>query len=92
MNCLDCARAGGATPAAAVCGCCGAGLCPDHVREGHEWLTVAAPINRRVVVEPAARRLRCGGCEAAEQAQAVGSRGRPEVGFAADSPRPTGPR
>lgn len=92
MNCLDCARVGDSETAVAVCGRCGAGLCVDHLREGREWLTVTAPINRRVTVEPPTRRLRCEECEMAEMAQAAGSHGRSEVAFAADAPRPTGTR
>ncbi len=68
MNCLDCHPH--TTAAAAICGRCGAGLCPDHIVETDDHLTFTAPINRVVQVSPAVRHLRCAGCAAAERAQA----------------------
>jgi hypothetical protein len=66
MNCMDCSED---VTAVAVCGRCGAGLCRDHLVEREEQLVVLKPINRPVGVEPAARRLRCRRCDAAESAQ-----------------------
>jgi len=68
MNCLDCHPH--TTPAVAICGRCGAGLCAEHIIEGEEHLTFTAPINRVVEVSPPARHLRCDRCAAAECAQA----------------------
>jgi len=69
MNCLDCHPH--TTAAVAICGRCGAGLCPDHIVETDDHLTFTAPINRPVQVSPAVRHLRCRGCAAAERAQAL---------------------
>lgn len=68
MNCFDCPDQA-ATPAVAICGRCGAGLCRTHAITADETLTVAAAINRRIPVSPPARKLRCATCHAAEQAQ-----------------------
>ena len=67
MNCLDCHSE--TTPAVAVCGRCGAGLCAEHLIESDEHLTFLMPINRRVRAAPPARKLRCVPCTAAEHAQ-----------------------
>jgi hypothetical protein len=69
MNCLDCHPH--TTAAVAICGRCGAGLCPDHIVETNDHLTFTAPINRVARVSPAVRHLRCSGCAAAERAQAL---------------------
>ncbi len=67
MNCLDCHP--NETPAVAVCGRCGAGLCAEHLIESDQYLTFLMPINRPVPVDPPTRKLRCMRCTAAEQAQ-----------------------
>ena len=67
MNCLDCQP--GETPAVAVCGRCGAGLCTDHLIESEEHLTFLMPIRVPVQASPPARKLRCSRCAAAEHAQ-----------------------
>ena len=69
MNCLDCHPH--TTAAVAICGRCGAGLCPDHIVETDDHLTFIAPINRVVQVSPAVRHLRCSRCAGAERAQAL---------------------
>jgi hypothetical protein len=68
MICFDCPDA----PAAAVCMHCGAGVCLEHAVVQDEYLTVDAPINRSVPVDPPARRILCERCAAAETAQARG--------------------
>jgi hypothetical protein len=67
VNCLECHPA--ATPAIAVCGRCGAGLCAAHLVESDEYLTFNMPINAPVRAARPARKLRCGRCAAAELAQ-----------------------
>ncbi len=67
MNCLNCHP--DQTPAVAVCGRCGAGLCAEHVSESDEYLTFLMPVNRPVPASPPARKLRCARCAAAEHAQ-----------------------
>jgi hypothetical protein len=67
MNCLDCHPQ--ITPAVAICGRCGAGLCAEHIVESDDYLTYTATINRQVQVSPPTRRLRCTVCAAAEDAQ-----------------------
>lgn len=69
MNCLDCHPRD--TPAVAICGRCGAGLCAEHIVETDDYLTFTAPINRPVQVSPPVRHLRCSRCAAAERAQAL---------------------
>jgi hypothetical protein len=69
MNCLDCHPY--TTPAVAICGRCGAGLCVEHIVETNDYLTFTALINRPVQVSPPVRHLRCSGCAAAERAQAL---------------------
>ena len=68
MNCLDCHPR--TTPAVAICGRCGAGVCADHIVETDDYLTFTAVINREVQVSPSVRHLRCSRCAAAERAQA----------------------
>jgi hypothetical protein len=68
VNCFDCPDNPG-TPAVAICGRCGAGLCRAHTHTKNETLTITAAINRTIPVSPPARKLRCGACHAAEQAQ-----------------------
>jgi hypothetical protein len=68
MNCFDCAGIGLSTTAVAVCGDCGAGLCPDHAHVEAHWLTRTAVINRTVVVEPPARVISCTVCHTAHDA------------------------
>lgn len=70
MNCYDCAAHGQATPAVAICADCGAGLCGDHAHLTARWLTRTLPIDREVPVEPPARVIRCGICQAAREAAA----------------------
>jgi hypothetical protein len=70
MNCLDC-HPDTSTPAVAICGRCGAGLCAEHIVETDDYLTFTAPINRPVQVAPSVRHLRCSRCAAAERAQAL---------------------
>jgi hypothetical protein len=67
MNCLDCQP--DETPAVAVCGRCGAGLCAEHLVESDEYLMFTRPINRLVPATPPARKLRCARCTAAERGQ-----------------------
>ena len=69
MNCLDCHPH--TTPAVAICGRCGAGICAEHVVETEDHLTFTAVINRVVEVSPSVRHLRCTRCAAAERAQAA---------------------
>lgn len=71
MDCFSCAREGYTQTAHAVCARCGAAVCEEHVVEQPAILTVLVPINRPVPVTPAARRLLCPVCAAAEQAQAL---------------------
>jgi hypothetical protein len=81
MNCLDCARDRHLlVPAAAACIDCGAGACEDHLVVRAHHLTRTEPLLRQVPVEPAARRVRCGTCDAAWQAAhaPTGSRTRAE--------------
>ena len=68
MNCFDCSITGTTTSAVAVCHDCGAAVCLEHsfVRQHH--LTRTATINRIIVVEPAARFVRCATCTAADDA------------------------
>jgi hypothetical protein len=67
MNCLD--YLPNETTAVAICGHCGAALCPTHLTESDEHLTVRRPIAMREAVTPPARKLRCPRCAAAEAAQ-----------------------
>ena len=68
MNCFDCASSGYSTDAVAVCADCGAAIRHDHVHVSPRWLTRTAVLNRTVTVEPPARAIRCGVCEAAHDA------------------------
>lgn len=68
MNCFDCATSGSATIAVAVCADCGAAVCHDHAHAAIRRLTRMAAINRPVRVEPPARSIRCGICQAAHDA------------------------
>ena len=65
MNCFDCAALGDTAPAVAICADCGASVCAAHARVSPRWLTRTLPINRVVAVEPPARVIRCGICQAA---------------------------
>ncbi len=65
MNCFDCAALGELVDAVAVCADCGAALCHDHAHVTARWLTRTMLINRIVLVEPPARTIRCGVCQAA---------------------------
>ncbi len=76
MNCFDCAALGDAIPAAAICAGCGAAVCAAHAHVTPRWLTCTMVFNRVVAVEPPARVIRCGVCQAA--ADAV-----PEASYAA---------
>ena len=70
MNCFDCASLGYSSDAVAVCANCGAAICHDHARVSAHWLTRTAVLNRTVNVDPPARTIRCGVCEAAHDAAA----------------------
>lgn len=70
MNCFDCAVYGHTAPAVAVCADCGAGLCGEHAHVEPRWLTRTMAINRVVSVDPPARAVRCGICQAARHAAA----------------------
>ena len=65
MNCFDCAAHGQAVHAVAVCADCGAAVCLDHSHVTARWLTRTMVINRVVAIEPPARTIRCGVCQAA---------------------------
>jgi hypothetical protein len=68
VNCFDCAALGQAANAVAVCADCGAALCHDHAHVTARWLTRTMVINRIVAVDPPARTIRCGVCQAARDA------------------------
>lgn len=70
MNCFEIAHTGPEVPAVAVCARCGAGLCREHAITHPDHLMVTRPVNRRVRVQPPARRILCGVCTAAEAAAA----------------------
>ena len=78
MNCFDCAALGGHAVAVAICADCGAAVCHDHAHVTARWLTRTMVINRVVAVEPPARTIRCGICQAARDAA-------PATGYAAAS-------
>jgi hypothetical protein len=66
MNCYDCATQDHlARPAVGVCHDCGAAVCDHHAVTRSHHLTRTELVNRVVVVEPAARMLRCTTCDAA---------------------------
>ena len=65
VNCFDCAALGQQAPAVAVCADCGAAVCHDHAQVTARWLTRTMAINRTVAIEPPARTIRCGVCQAA---------------------------
>ena len=67
MNCFDCAALNITGEAVAVCGECGAGICAAHAHVTPRWLTRTMVINRVVAIEPPARSIRCGVCEAARE-------------------------
>jgi hypothetical protein len=69
MNCYDCAIAGAAGQAVAVCSDCGAGVCIEHAVTAKHWLTRTALINRVERIDPPARVIRCGTCHAAHAAR-----------------------
>ena len=68
MRCFDCAALGSLSEAVGVCGDCGAAICTDHAHVAVRWLVRMAAINRPVRVEPPARAIRCGVCQAARDA------------------------
>lgn len=68
MNCFDCAALGDHVDAVAICTDCGAAVCHDHAHVTARWLTRTMVINRVVAVEPPARTIRCGICQAARDA------------------------
>ena len=78
MNCFDCAALGDHVDAVAICADCGAAVCHDHAHVTARWLTRTMAINRVVAVEPPARTIRCGVCQAARDAA-------PAAGYAAAS-------
>ena len=81
MNCFDCmALLELERPAAGICKGCGAGVCLDHAVVRERTLVRYAVINREEPVEPAARRLVCATCDAAEVAAGLGSRARDRIG------------
>ena len=65
MNCFDCAALGDQVSAVAICADCGAAICQRHAHVTPRWLTRVAIINRVVAIEPPARTIRCGVCQAA---------------------------
>ncbi|GAB2767691.1 DUF2180 family protein [Streptomyces bullii] len=71
MNCLDCHGTGRQTPAHGVCVQCGAAVCAQHSQISEQFLTCTKPVYRTVTIEPPVRRLMCGPCEAAHQANAA---------------------
>ncbi len=73
MNCFDCAALGGHVDAVAICTDCGAAVCHDHAHVTARWLTRTMVINRVVAVEPPARSIRCGVCQAARDAAPAAS-------------------
>jgi hypothetical protein len=70
VNCFDCVALGQPTDAVAVCADCGAAVCYDHAHVTARWLTRTMLMNRIVLVEPPARTIRCGVCQAARDARA----------------------
>ena len=76
VNCFDCAALGQQVDAVAMCADCGAAVCHDHAHVTARWLTRTMVINRVVAVEPPARTIRCGVCQAARDAA-------PATGYAA---------
>ena len=68
MNCFDCAALGQPAAAVAVCAHCGAAVCYDHAHVTARWLTRTLVINRVVAIEPPARTICCGVCQAARDA------------------------
>ena len=68
VNCFDCAALGDQVPAVAICADCGAAICQRHAHVTPRWLTRTAVINRTVAVEPPARTICCGVCQAARDA------------------------
>ncbi len=72
MNCFDCAALGDQVPAVAICADCGAAVCHGHAHVTARWLTRTMVINRVVAVEPPARTIRCGVCQAARDAGDLG--------------------
>ena len=73
MNCFDCAALGRPADAVAICADCGAAVCPEHAHVTARWLTRTMIINRVVAVEPPARTIRCGVCQAARDAAPAAS-------------------
>jgi hypothetical protein len=65
VNCFDRAALGDRVPAVAICADCGAAVCQQHAHVAPRWLTRTAVINRVVAIEPPARTIRCGVCQAA---------------------------
>ena len=73
MNCFDCAALGHQVPAVPICADCGAATCQRHAHVAPRWLTRTAVINRVVAIEPPARTIRRGVCQAAcDAAEAAG--------------------
>ena len=68
MNCFDCAAHGQTAPAVAACADCGAAVCHGHAHVTARWLTRTMVIDRVVAIEPPARTIRCGVCQAARDA------------------------
>jgi hypothetical protein len=66
--CLRGERLGDQVGAVAICAGCGAAICHDHAHVTARWLTRTMVINRIVAVEPPARAIRCGVCQAARDA------------------------
>jgi hypothetical protein len=73
MNCFDCAARGQATEVVAVCAGCGAAVCFEHAHVTARWLTTTMTLLRVVAVEPPARTIRCGICQAAHDANPTAS-------------------
>lgn len=61
MNCYDCNSEGTTTPAVATCVDCGAGACPNHLRDDPEPIRSGGGTGQ-VWSRRAARRLVCVAC------------------------------
>jgi hypothetical protein len=69
VNCIEVDHDDGEVTAVGVCSRCGAGVCRAHAVIHPLHLTVDRAVNRRVPVEPPARRILCLVCDAAEAAR-----------------------
>jgi hypothetical protein len=62
MNCYDCSRAGHPQPAVAVCAACGAGVCLDCARIGHQTMHRMAGLVSAEVSDIETRVVNCPSC------------------------------